>query len=811
MENLKIYTANTRLAKYWKLNETTWDNLVERLKTPMRTPETIAEYKNMNKSEQGKIKDVGGFVGGVLDGGRRLNRNAGKRYIVTLDADFCGADFPDKVQEKLAGDYIIYSTHSHYEGHERYRLVVKISRPVTPDEYQPLARKIAESVGIEYFDDSTYEPARLMYWPSAAMDGNYFFEEASYIGALDVDTILRRYDNWQDASSWPTSTRSGKLRDKLITKNQQDPTEKKGVIGAFCRALTIEEVIDKYLPDIYTKSDAPNRYTYINGTTANGLVVYDNKYAYSNHSTDPAGDKLCNAFDLVRLHKFGELDDEAEADTPVNRLPSFTAVDKFLRDEECVKHELTASFFKEMQSAFAEDPEDTESSAEEDLSWRKKLTPDRTGKPEQSVTNCVIVMENDPRLKGLVVQDDFDGQLKFTRKAPWRDIKDYKYWRDADSSALKMYLESYGLTTASKINEAFNIWAQNNTQHPVREYLNSLKWDGVQRVETLFIDFLGATDDEYTRVVTKKALTAAVTRIYRPGAKFDNMLVLIGEQGKGKSTILKKLGMKWHSDSLTKVQDKDALEQLQGAWIVEMGELTAMRRSEVEAVKQFLSKTDDRFRPAYGHYLTTRERQCIFIGTTNDRAFLRDTTGNRRFWAIDTDAGTPTKSVFTYLDAYEVGQVWAEAVEYYKAKEPLYLPAELEAEAAEKRKEHIEDSQYTGIVRRYLDMWVPADWRKMDTVSRKIYYNSYNSDVEGQLGCFEPIDRVCAAAMWVEAIGGELKMLDKTKAREINDIVRNVPGWEQKAVIKFGDAYGNTRGFIREKVSKEGEQDANEC
>ena len=808
MENLKISTATTRLAKYWKPSEMTWDELTERLREPQRTSETVAEYKQMNRNEQGNIKDIGGFVGGVLEGGRRLNRSVGKRYIITLDADFGGADFVEKVRKNLNADYIIYSTHSHYEGHERYRLIVKISRPVSPDEYQPVARKIAQNIGIELFDDTTYEPARLMYWPSVSHDGEYVFEEVSYVGDADVDAILGGYTDWQDATSWPTSTRAGVFRAKQINKNQQDPTEKKGVIGAFCRALTIEEVIERYLPDIYTKSDIPNRYTYAHGTTTSGLVVYDNKYAYSNHSTDPCCGKLCNAFDLVRLHKYGTLDEEAEPNTPVNRLPSFKAVDEFLREEECVRHELTASFFKEMQSAFAEDPEDAESGAEEDLSWRKRLTPDRSGKPEQSVTNCVLIMENDPRLKGLVVQDDFDGQLKFTRKAPWRDIKDYKYWRDADSSALKMYLESYGLTTASKINEAFNIWAQNNTQHPVREYLNGLKWDGQKRVETLFIDFLGANDDEYTRAVTKKALTAAVTRIYRPGAKFDNMLVLIGEQGKGKSTILKKLGMKWHSDSLTKVQDKDALEQLQGAWIVEMGELTAMRRSEVEAVKQFLSKTDDRFRPAYGHYLTTRERQCIFIGTTNDRAFLRDTTGNRRFWAIDTDAGTPTKSVFTYLDSYEVGQIWAEAVTYYEAKEPLYLPAELEAEAAEKRKEHIEDSQYSGVIRRYLDMWVPTDWRQMDAMNRKVYYNSYDSAVEGKDG-FEPIDRVCAAAIWVEAIGGELKTLDKAKAREINDIVRGIAGWEQKAVVKLGDAYGNTRGFMRNKVNIVAGQEAN--
>ena len=214
----------------------------------------------------------------------------------------------------------------------------------------------------------------------------------------------------------------------------------------------------------------------------------------------------------------------------------------------------------------------------------------------------------------------------------------------------------------------------------MREYLDGCVWDGVPRVETLLVDYLGAEDTPYTRAVTRKALTAAAARIYDPGCKFDYMLTLRGRQGIGKSALIARLGGRWFSDSFTTLQGKDAYEQVLGVWIMEVGELAGMRRAEAETIKLYISKQVDRFRPAYGRRTQEFPRQCIFIGTTNEAQFLRDRTGNRRFWIVDTP-NEPRRSLWDELTPETVRRVWAEAAELYHAGETLYLPPELESVA----------------------------------------------------------------------------------------------------------------------------------
>ena len=186
-------------------------------------------------------------------------------------------------------------------------------------------------------------------------------------------------------------------------------------------------------------------------------------------------------------------------------------------------------------------------------------------------------------------------------------------------------------------------------------------------------------------------LVAAVARIFNPGVKFDNMIVLAGTQGIGKSTLIARLGREWFSDSLTTVTGKDAYEQLQGVWLIEMGEMMATKKADIEATKHFLSKTEDIYRVAYGRRTSRFKRQCIFIGTTNDREFLRDRTGNRRFWPVDVGINPIKKQVYKCLDENTVNQIWAEAIELYKKGEELYLTGKEEKEAKKQQDEHSEE------------------------------------------------------------------------------------------------------------------------
>ena len=213
-----------------------------------------------------------------------------------------------------------------------------------------LSRFTAAEIGIEIFDDSTYEPERLMYWPSTAEDGEFIFEVLDGPW-LDPDQVLARHPEWQDISTWPESTRAAKVIQRHADK-QGDPREKPGIIGAFCRTYTISAAIDTFLPDIYTLCDIPGRYTYAAGTGAGGLVLYEELFAYSHHGTDPAGGHLCNAFDLVRLHKFSIKDEDVKADTPINRLPSFGEMSKFALQDDGVRVELATTKAAEAKRRF---------------------------------------------------------------------------------------------------------------------------------------------------------------------------------------------------------------------------------------------------------------------------------------------------------------------------------------------------------------------------------------------------------------------------------------------------------------------------
>ena len=347
---------------------------------------------------------------------------------------------------------------------------------------------------------------------------------------------------------------------------------------------------------------------------------------------------------------------------------------------------------------------------------------------------------------------------------------------DGDDSALRYYMErAYGLTGKDRIFDAVNIVAAENSFHPIREYLDSCTWDGVPRVDTLLVDCLGAEDTPYTRAVTRKTLVAAVARVYRPGCKFDSILTLRGAQGIGKSALISKLGGEWFSDSVTTMQGKDAFEQVQGIWLMEIGELASMRKAEVESVKLFISKQVDRFRPAYGRRTQEFPRQCVFFGTTNETQFLRDSTGNRRFWVVDTPHAKPRQLLpaLAALDAATVRLIWGEAVELYKAGEPLYLSPELDAAAQEVQEAFEEENPKVGIVAEYLDRLLPEGWDDLDIYTRRQWLET---DAVGTVRR----RYVCVREIWTEALGCNPDRLDRYGVGEIVAIMQRIPGWERQ-------------------------------
>lgn len=779
---LDVALGNSRKTKTWKNKPMQWSELLTRMAKETRTPETVAEYKQMGRDQQSDIKDVGGFVGGYCNNGNRSDIR--HRSLLCLDADYATTSLWDDWSLLFGNAGAVYSTHKHTPQKPRLRLVVPLARNVTPEEYQAIGRRVADTLGIDQFDDTSYQPQRMMYWPSASQDAEYIFEYTD--GAfLDPDEVLASYHDWHDVSSWPFSSRQSAEAVKKTTDKQKDPTELPGLIGAFCRAYSIEEAIAEFV-SVYQHSEG-DRYTYTEGSTASGVVTYDGKFSYSHHATDPASMQLCNAWHLVRLHKFAHLDDGIDPDTPITSRPSYKAMKELAAEDERVKVQLVADRMAESRDAFAED---IDVPSNED--WRAKLKITEKGAIASTIENVVVILNGDPALTGRLGFNEMSHSIVVLSPLPWRKEVN-RAWTDSDDADLRYYLERvYGLSGKDKIFDAVNVVAMANKFHPVRDYLDSCEWDEVPRVETLLIDYLGAEDCPYTRAVTRKALVAAVSRIYKPGCKFDYMLTLRGRQGLGKSALIAKLGGQWFSDTFSTIQGKESYEQLNGVWIMEVGELAGMKKAEAESIKQYISKQSDRFRPAYGRRTQDFPRQCIFIGTTNESQFLRDTTGNRRFWVVDTPM-TSKRDMWEELTPEMVRLIWGEAVQLYHKGEKLYLSKELEAVAREVQELFEEENPKVGIVAQYLERLLPEDWKDKDAYARRCW-------LEGTEVGTAPRDTVCTMEIWVEALGQNPDRFDRYATKEVRAIMEKLPQWRHQGnALKTINPYGRQRYYKREE------------
>lgn len=784
-----ISTAGSRKETRWKTEKLLWSEFVKRLETPTRTAEKFENFLKLPKAKQDELKDVGGFVAGKLKDGIRKNVNLLSRDLITLDLDNIEPGKTEEVIDKVESlnmSYAVYSTRKHMESRPRLRIIIVTDRSMSPDEYEPVARKVAQMIGIGMCDPTTFEPARMMFGPSCSVDSRYVYKFNLEKPPLSVDGILAMYEDWKDMTEWPQVPGTEKLTEKML-KKQENPLEKSGIIGAFCKTFTIAEAVEKFIPNEYDISDDGKRMTYTQGSTYGGAVIYDDIFVYSHHATDPAGGKLCNAFDMVRLHKFADMDANVKEGTPVNRYPSFIEMSKLARGIREVSAILNREQYEKAAKDFTTVDDETT-----DLSWMDQLEQNDKGNNAKTIKNMELVLDNDINLKGKFAIDEFANRAMVTGALPWDSRNYVRQYEEVDDSGLRNYLENrYSLTGVNKVNDALLIVSSKNKYNSVRLYLESLKWDGTSRLETLLSDYLGAEDDIYTRAVMRISLTAAVARAIDGGVKYDYMPIFTGKQGIGKSTFLAKLGGKWYSDSLQTFEGKEAAELIQGTWINELGELTGFNRSETNLIKQFLSKQDDIYRKAYGHVTEKYPRRCVFFGTSNDSEFLRDRTGNRRFWPVEVGTEKPKKNIWKDLDA-ERDQIWAEAYMNYVLGENLFLTGEELKIAEQKQEEHRIVNSREGMVKDFLEKEIPEDWHKWGTAKRKNYYFE-GFDKSGIKTV--PRDRVCAVEILVECFEMKKAYIKNSDSMEVNGILENMEGWERhKTPLKYGD-YGNQRGF----------------
>jgi len=784
MRDLIIAVGQRANSKTWKNTRITWEQLSQKLSETIRTSETVEEYKHFVKDAKQEAKYHGGFVGGKLKTSQRLKNNVEYRSLVTLDLDDATPDFLKWFEEHFEYTCCLYSTHGHRDDSPRFRIIIPLSRDVEGDEYVAISRLLADEIGIEQVDPVSFTTNQLMYWPSTPSDGIYIYRKVEK-NLLNPDSFLAKYPNWNDLTSLPKKAKETHVSSGKPGRKQADPLTKDGIVGAFNRAYSISEAIDVFLSDIYEEAGG-NRYKYIPSSSVAGAINYDDKLFYSHHANDPAVGQTLSAFNLVRIHLFG--DDK----------PSFKKMVDFARNDEKVKNLIAEENIKSIKEDFGDN---------EDYSWMKQLTTNDDGAICNDVNNLVIILRNDEKLKN-IAYNTLAKTAEVRGEVPWVRATSSKYWRDHDDSQLKIYIAKHYIDFSDRnYDNAFRKVTEDRSFNPVKEYLDNLpNWDGVKRVEDLFINNLDADDNDYTREVTRKWFAAAVARIYEPGIKFDNIIVLDGKQGVGKSTIIKSLvDEDFFSDSLqlSDMEDsKKAGEKIQGFWVIEIQELAGMKKADIEKVKSFISTTEDKYRASYGKHVERHPRQCIIFATVNgEQGYLRDLTGNRRFWIIKINS-TNVIPNFSFDKSFK-DQLWAEAKHYYESGEELYLKGEFLDTAAEYQNNAMEKDDRVGIVEKYLNELLPDNWDELSMADRQYYFNKEFDSNYVPDKAFGPAiyqrEEVCPMEIWVECFNKDKADFDKTESNAISLIMTQISGWEKTGKSKVMGPYSKQRYYTRKK------------
>lgn len=697
-------------------------------------------------------KECGNYLLGTLRGGRRTKNTIVSRSAVQLDADRATEETWDAISD-LGALGLVHTTFSSAPDELRLRAVLPLNREVTPDEYVHIVAVLIDRLGADAFDPGSLQPERYMFRPAVADEHRDWYRYEVLDGPeLSADDLLA--DFTEDLSTLPAPRPS---------KNKRDPREIDGTIGAFNRAYSIAEAVEQF--GIPYEPAGEGRWHLVGARAGAGIHEVTPDLVYSHHAGDPAYGQTLSAFDLVRVHLYGILDEDAKPGTPINKLPSTTAALERLANDPKVVSEIVGDDFATIPDA---DPDDPTAPAPT-RAWIMDLVRNpRSGEVRDVVGNWDLISENDPVFRGLF-WDELDLSVKTDRDLPWRSIERGEIFTATDRAALALHIErSYGIRPGRMLlDDLVNVVANRRPVNPVREYLEGLEWDGVPRLEE---SLPGVRPTEYTRLVARKCLTAAVARIFEPGIKWDYSLIIYGAEGRGKTFWVDRMAKGWNA-ALGDIHSKDTLLTLQRSWIVTSDEGFSMKKSDADSLKEFLTRTTDVFRLPYEREVMAYPRHCVIWGTTNDPTFLRRQEGNRRYLIVHSE----DRVDFGALTDDYVDQVWAEAVALYRAGEELFLDEEGSAIAAAAREAYIEEDSLTGIIQEWLDQPVPENWDEMGAEERALW-RMESADGIGPRGT-RKITQTCSTQIWVECLGRPIGDRRRADLLDIASSLRSLPGW----------------------------------
>lgn len=749
-----VATAPRRDSARWNQGTVTWGEILSWMEQPADK------------------KECGNYLLGTLKGNKRNKTSIMSRDALTLDVDAPEAGILDDLE--LLGYTVLYhTTYKSTPDVPRYRLIIPLDRSVAPDEYYVAAAAVMQALGEEQFDSGSVEAERYMFKPSQSAPGRFTWNIVGK-GVAVADDLLGDFQ--QDLSGLPTPKPH---------KNKRNPYELAGTVGAFNRAYeNLDELIAAY--DLPYENDGADRYRLVGAAAAAGMGPVQGTVGlyYSHHANDPAGGQTCSAFDLVRLHLYGDLDTADELKKPVNRRASQAAMEETATKDAKVLRDLLGSDFDDLED-IADDITD-----DDDDSWKMRLNLNaRTGKPTDEIFNWDLISNHDKAFK-VLSYNELSLAIEITGDLPWRKFTPGReVFSGPDRAEMLFHIErEYGIRPAVQyLDGLVNAKAQRNRRNPVREYLDTLKWDGTARLDECLP---GVRPTSYTRLVARKSMTAAVARMMDPGCKWDHMLVLYGTEGLGKSFWVDRMA-RGFSVALGRIGDKDTLISMQRAWIVTSDEGHTMKKADQEAQKEFITQRYDTFRAPYERESQTHPRHCVIWGTTNDDVFLRKQEGNRRFLIVRCEERVD----FDMLTDEYVDQVWAEALHYYRAGESLFLSEDQNELAALEREGFTEETPLVGMVERYLNTLVPMEWDKMTPQNRQMWILNQDSDFGGD--GVDPINIVCTQQLYTEALGRPYGEHKPVELRHLAQAMKEIDGWRVLPGKHHVPGYGTQQVYER--------------
>ena len=421
--------------------------------------------------------------------------------------------------------------------------------------------------------------------------------------------------------------------------------------------------------------------------------------------------------------------------------------------------------------------------------WREALELDRNGVVlEKNVRNWMLIAKHDEAFRSLYF-NELTMSIE-TTGLPWRALEEGGPTFTAGDKArllIKLEKEHRFRPSADYVDRWLLDTAHARYRRPVYEYLTGLTWDGKKRVETCLP---GVRPTPYARMVARKSLVAAVARVLDPGVKWDHTLILYGTEGLGKSWWVSQLSKGW-SATLGRIGDKDTLLAMHRSWIMTADEGFSLRKADSDALKEFLTRTEDVFRAPYEKETLAHKRQCVIWGSTNDEVFLRRQEGNRRFLIVRCDSKIDFDK---FTDEY-VDQCWAEAVHLYRQGESLFLNDQQAELAAQEREAYVEEDALAGVLTAYLDTLVPEDWDEMSPDARVLWLRN-RADGMASLG-ERQITEVCTTQLWVEALGRRVGDHKRTDLLELHGAMKRLPGWRTRPGRSRMPHYGPQLVFER--------------